>query len=85
SFPGTSNWSGDYFRGGTTGAAVVIKQNGDKRALVREMKAIFERDWNSIYAHPLDEYFVGCIERGALVDFCEAEKDPSLFAAPFTE
>ncbi|ETN70593.1 phospholipase D domain protein [Necator americanus] len=82
---GTSNWSGDYFVGGTTGAAVVIKQDGEKRALVREMQAIFERDWSSDYAHPLEDYFLGCIERGVQADFCEGEKDPSLLASPLTD
>ncbi|CAJ0609368.1 unnamed protein product [Cylicocyclus nassatus] len=76
---GTSNWSGDYFVGGTTGAAIVIKQKKGKRALIQEMRTIFERDWNSEYAHPLEDYFTGCIERGVQADFCESEKDPSLF------
>ncbi|VDM75321.1 unnamed protein product [Strongylus vulgaris] len=82
---GTSNWSGDYFIGGTTGAAIVIKQNGEKRALVKEMQAIFERDWSSDYAHPLEDYFTGCIERGTQADFCENEKDPSLFESSLTD
>ncbi|VDK46849.1 unnamed protein product, partial [Cylicostephanus goldi] len=69
---GTSNWSGDYFVGGTTGAAIIIKQKKGKRT-------IFDRDWNSEYAHSLEDYFVGCIERGVQADFCEGEKDPSLF------
>ncbi|KAJ1370791.1 hypothetical protein KIN20_032594 [Parelaphostrongylus tenuis] len=38
---GTSNWSGDYFMGGTTGAAVIVKQLGVKRALVRQMQVWF--------------------------------------------
>ena len=41
---GTSNWSGDYFVGGTTGAAVVIKQHGAKQSMIRQMKVHF--DWN---------------------------------------
>jgi hypothetical protein len=35
---GTSNWSGDYFVGGTTGAAVVLKQQGPRKAMINQMK-----------------------------------------------
>ena len=35
---GTSNWSGDYFMGGTTGAAIVIRQTGEKRPFVDELQ-----------------------------------------------
>lgn len=45
---GTSNWSGDYFDGGSTGAAFVAQQHGageEGRPLVAEMKGIFLRDW----------------------------------------
>ncbi|CAD6194991.1 unnamed protein product [Caenorhabditis auriculariae] len=78
---GTSNWSGDYFIGGTTGAAIVMKQTEKKRPLVEEMKAIFERDWESAYAHPLDDYFENCVKT-ITANFCEGEKDPRLFASP---
>ncbi|VDM41039.1 unnamed protein product [Toxocara canis] len=45
---GTSNWSGDYFDGGSTGAAFIARQHGtvnEERPLVKEMKEIFLRDW----------------------------------------
>ncbi|CAB3398248.1 unnamed protein product [Caenorhabditis bovis] len=73
---GTSNWSGDYFMGGTTGAAIVIRQTGKTRPF-----EIFNRDWNSEYAHPLDEYFEKCVETD-IGEFCEGKKDPTLFASP---
>uniref|UniRef100_A0A8R1E0C7 PLD phosphodiesterase domain-containing protein n=1 Tax=Caenorhabditis japonica TaxID=281687 RepID=A0A8R1E0C7_CAEJA len=76
---GTSNWSGDYFMGGTTGAAIVIKQDGEKRPFVDELKEIFTRDWESDYAHRLDEYFEKCVTN-TIADFCEVQKDPKLFA-----
>ena len=80
--------------GGTTGAAVIIKQNGIKKTMVKQMKVgqlifcviflfkdIFQRDWDSEYAHNLEDYYNNCIlEKSA--DFCEGEKDPSLFAKP---
>uniref|UniRef100_A0A1I7WYP1 PLDc_3 domain-containing protein n=1 Tax=Heterorhabditis bacteriophora TaxID=37862 RepID=A0A1I7WYP1_HETBA len=36
---------------------------------------------HSEYAHPLEDYFVHCVETFS-ADFCEGEKDPSLFASP---
>ena len=45
-FLGTSNWSGDYFEGGSTGAALIITQTEKhQRPIVDEMKNIFLRDW----------------------------------------
>lgn len=76
---GTSNWSGDYFESGTTGLAFVIKQNYG--GVIREMEEIFERDWESDYAHPLDDYFENCI-KSQKADFCEGVKDPTLFSNP---
>ncbi|CAJ0581119.1 unnamed protein product, partial [Mesorhabditis spiculigera] len=75
---GTSNWSGDYFEGGTTGTAIVIRQRGDQRPLIQQLSSIFFRNWNSKYAHPVHEYFEHCIRRRE-ADFCETEKDPRLF------
>uniref|UniRef100_F1KU68 Phospholipase D3 n=1 Tax=Ascaris suum TaxID=6253 RepID=F1KU68_ASCSU len=79
---GTSNWSGDYFDGGSTGAAFVAQQHGageEGRPLVAEMKGIFLRDWYSEYTHSVSEYTEKCLltRTGA---FCEADKDPALLA-----
>ncbi len=71
---GTSNWSGDYFDGGSTGAALVVRR---APVLVSEMRAIFRRDWESVYAHPLDAYYEGCVRRRT-ANFCEADKDPAM-------
>lgn len=35
---GTSNWSGDYFVGGTTGAAIVVKQTSKSRPFIAELR-----------------------------------------------
>lgn len=80
---GTSNWSGDYFMGGTTGAAIVIRQTGEKRPFVDELQDIFIRDWDSEYAHPLDEYFEKCVTSNT-GNFCEGKKDASLFSSPIS-
>uniref|UniRef100_A0A914S619 Uncharacterized protein n=1 Tax=Parascaris equorum TaxID=6256 RepID=A0A914S619_PAREQ len=79
---GTSNWSGDYFDGGSTGAAFVAQQHGEGekgRPLVAEMKGIFLRDWYSEYTHSVSDYTEKCLltRTGA---FCEADKDPALLA-----
>ncbi|XP_030380632.1 phospholipase D3 [Scaptodrosophila lebanonensis] len=49
---GTSNWSGDYFTD-TAGIALVLKDTlaSAKNSLRQELQNIFERDWNSPYAH----------------------------------
>uniref|UniRef100_A0AC34F6S7 PLD phosphodiesterase domain-containing protein n=1 Tax=Panagrolaimus sp. ES5 TaxID=591445 RepID=A0AC34F6S7_9BILA len=75
---GTSNWSGDYFEGKSTGVAAVIKQkfNG-KQPFIASMKSIFLRDWNSNYTHNLEKYFLKCVD-SYTGDFCEIEKDLSL-------
>lgn len=55
---GTSNWSGDYFIN-TAGIGLVLQDNEDhhiehnetKPATIRsDLAAVFERDWNSMYA-----------------------------------
>ncbi|KAF8355064.1 hypothetical protein PRIPAC_96687 [Pristionchus pacificus] len=76
---GNSNWSGDYFESGTTGTAFIMNQTGDQRPLVEEMVENFERDFNSEYAHPVEDYFEKCIQ-SKTGSFCEGEKDPTLFA-----
>lgn len=77
---GTSNWSGDYFDGGSTGAAFVARQKGTgPRPLVKEMKEIFLRDWEAEYSHKLSDYIEQCLE-DKKASFCEVEKDPSLLA-----
>ena len=64
-FSGTSNWSGDYFIS-TGGVAIIVNQtealsqnrtaSAPYPALLQEqLAAIFERDWNSTYAHKIKE------------------------------
>lgn len=53
---GTSNWSGDYFTD-TAGVAFVLHdpvfdRNASHTTIRSELQAVFERDWNSEYAHP---------------------------------
>ncbi|CAK5083755.1 unnamed protein product [Meloidogyne enterolobii] len=81
---GTSNWSGDYFEDLGTGVAIVLKQTEKRRKIpqiFKQMKNLFERDWNSNYAHLLNFYIKNCLEEneGREVEgICEIEKDPSL-------
>ncbi|XP_056657573.1 5'-3' exonuclease PLD3-like isoform X2 [Monodelphis domestica] len=51
---GTSNWSHDYFLR-TTGVGLVIlrPQGAEMLPVQQELRAIFERDWSSLYAQPL--------------------------------
>jgi len=62
-FVGTSNWSGDYFID-TGGVAVVVKDQanvldtdsgGDVESLRQQLVEVFDRDWNSPYAMPIDQ------------------------------
>lgn len=51
---GTSNWSGDYFLT-TAGVGLVISQQAPHpiwktKALQGQLRAVFERDWNSEFA-----------------------------------
>ena len=48
---GTSNWSGDYFIN-TAGVGLHINQE----MIIRQLKAIFIRDWESQYTHPIYEH-----------------------------
>ncbi|KAK0396893.1 hypothetical protein QR680_001901 [Steinernema hermaphroditum] len=77
---GTSNWSGDYFEGGSTGVALVVQQspNGEQ-PFIQELREIFERDWTSSYTHKLKHYYEECILTKT-ASFCEEDKDPSLLA-----
>ncbi|XP_078673648.1 5'-3' exonuclease PLD3-like isoform X2 [Branchiostoma floridae x Branchiostoma belcheri] len=55
---GTSNWSADYFIN-TGGIGLVINQTSGqlgKNSVQEQLKAVFERDWNSPYAFSLDHY-----------------------------
>lgn len=56
---GTSNWSGDYFTT-TGGVGLVISQQAPhviwEKALQSQLKAVFERDWNSNFAVYLNEF-----------------------------
>ncbi|KAL7646357.1 UNVERIFIED_CONTAM: hypothetical protein RMT77_003267 [Armadillidium vulgare] len=62
---GTSNWSGDYFTN-TAGVSVSVSEDskgnetlssaGNDSSLREQLEALFERDWNSPYAKPLQEF-----------------------------
>uniref|UniRef100_A0A3Q0RHK8 5'-3' exonuclease PLD3 n=1 Tax=Amphilophus citrinellus TaxID=61819 RepID=A0A3Q0RHK8_AMPCI len=52
---GTSNWSGDYFVN-TAGSALVISQTSAESTVQSQLKAVFERDWNSDYSVPLTQH-----------------------------
>lgn len=47
----TSNWTGDYFTT-TTGASAV----SDDPILKQQVQAIFDRDWNSNFSYPLNDF-----------------------------
>ncbi|KAM6958754.1 5'-3' exonuclease PLD3 [Aplochiton taeniatus] len=52
---GTSNWSGDYFVN-TAGSGLVVNQTTaqtQEPTVQSQLKAVFERDWNSAYSKPL--------------------------------
>ncbi|XP_018571757.1 phospholipase D3 isoform X2 [Anoplophora glabripennis] len=55
---GTSNWSGDYFTD-TAGIAFVLHdpvfdRNSSHTTIRSQLQGVFERDWNSEYAYPLN-------------------------------
>lgn len=55
---GTSNWSGDYFVH-TAGSALVINQTASQSpepTVQSQLKAVFERDWESDYSTPLTQH-----------------------------
>ncbi|XP_044058808.1 5'-3' exonuclease PLD3 [Siniperca chuatsi] len=55
---GTSNWSGDYFVS-TAGSALVVNQTASQSlepTVQSQLKAVFERDWNSDYSTPLTQH-----------------------------
>ncbi|KAH8269365.1 hypothetical protein KR018_007472 [Drosophila ironensis] len=52
---GTSNWAGDYFTD-TAGIGFVLSETHETEStknLRSDLRNVFERDWNSPYAHPL--------------------------------
>lgn len=54
---GTSNWSEDYFTN-TAGVGLIIKQNSTnlrRRPIQKQLKTLFERDWNSKYSVNLED------------------------------
>lgn len=62
---GTSNWSGDYFVS-TAGSALVVNQTASQSlepTVQSQLKAVFERDWNSDYSTPLTQH-------SNIKDFC---------------
>ncbi|XP_068441388.1 5'-3' exonuclease PLD3 [Clinocottus analis] len=55
---GTSNWSGDYFVS-TAGSALVVNQTASESpepTVQQQLKAVFERDWDSGYSTPLTQH-----------------------------
>ncbi|XP_075968103.1 5'-3' exonuclease PLD3 isoform X2 [Anarhichas minor] len=55
---GTSNWSGDYFVN-TAGSALVVNQTASQSSeptVQSQLKAVFERDWDSAYSTPLTQH-----------------------------
>ncbi|XP_044738807.1 5'-3' exonuclease PLD3-like isoform X2 [Chrysoperla carnea] len=55
---GTSNWSGDYFTD-TAGIGLmmhdpVLNRNTSELTVRGQLQAVFERDWNSEYAYPIE-------------------------------
>ncbi|CAJ0931237.1 unnamed protein product, partial [Mesorhabditis belari] len=46
--------------------------------LVSQLASVFERNWDSEYAHPVVDYFEYCI-RQRTASYCESVKDPKLF------
>ncbi|CAB3397346.1 unnamed protein product [Caenorhabditis bovis] len=54
---GTSNWSADYWEY-TAGIGFIIRADDTsvKSRLVQDLTSIFERDWNSIYTIPLNQF-----------------------------
>lgn len=55
---GTSNWSGDYFVS-TAGSALVVNQTASESrepTLQSQLRAVFERDWDSDYSTPLTQH-----------------------------
>ncbi|XP_068173343.1 5'-3' exonuclease PLD3 isoform X1 [Antennarius striatus] len=54
---GTSNWSGEYFTN-TAGSALVVNQTASQSlepTVQSQLKAVFERDWNSNYSTPVTQ------------------------------
>ncbi|XP_061537477.1 5'-3' exonuclease PLD3 [Phycodurus eques] len=69
---GTSNWSGDYFVN-TAGSALVVNQTASSSpepSVQSQLRAVFERDWNSAYSFPLTQHTDA-------KDACEAASFPT--------
>jgi hypothetical protein len=49
----TSNWEGSYFL--TTCGVSLVADNMD---LVNQIQNIFDRDFASVYTHPVSDYFL---------------------------
>lgn len=50
---GTSNWAADYFLF-TGGIGYIIQDQSEGDSSIRkQLKAVFERDWNSAYVVPV--------------------------------
>ncbi|CAL8352566.1 unnamed protein product [Lota lota] len=59
----TSNWSGDYFVN-TAGSSLVVNQTASQTqepTVQSQLRAVFERDWDSSYSTPIDHNFQGAI------------------------
>uniref|UniRef100_A0A915IM17 PLD phosphodiesterase domain-containing protein n=1 Tax=Romanomermis culicivorax TaxID=13658 RepID=A0A915IM17_ROMCU len=64
---GTSNWSGDYFHS-STGVQIFIQQNHSSviknyGPLIKMMRHLFLRDWNSENAHDINFYVKTCVSQ----------------------
>lgn len=56
---GTSNWAGDYFlTTGGIGLAIDGSNLGNQSDIRKQLASVFERDWYSEYAFPLDHFNV---------------------------
>ncbi|XP_076054743.1 5'-3' exonuclease PLD3-like isoform X2 [Oratosquilla oratoria] len=66
---GTSNWSGDYFIN-TAGIGLIVNEtltyygrtNSTASSLRAQLQSLFERDWNSEHAKPI-EFFLDSLQR----------------------
>jgi phospholipase D3/4 len=57
-FIGTSNWSADYFidTAGVGFLATPEENQANSSNIRQQLAHVFERDWNSSYAHPLKDF-----------------------------
>lgn len=70
---GTSNWSGDYFIN-TAGIGLIMEDSVHDRdtnetTIRSDLAAVFERDWNSVYAvdlikwNEINDYWMKIIDK----------------------